>query len=272
MASASQLASEQRIAQKIELLFRDRGVFSLAKATLAPDEYAHWRATAAEIQKRIYAIDTFYEVSADVSETSQIPLWAAVASALQVSGAPAEYAVWKSFADLHEYAAVESRIHAEDPIHPSEFGQIAALKCSDVTIARSLIWTYEQRPGRATREFWSCIDQCGELVEDLADVAEDGHDWNFNFWLYSFMASRGASLSVEGAAAALSSRLSSLEAAYARLSCSEQQELQTVLTSTFSSGRRTLRKFHSVHQLIASGSVEQYKNLPRETRVLAATA
>lgn len=257
---------------KISSLFRDRGVIRLAEATLAPDEYAHWHATAVDIQTKIYDIDTYYESSTEISVAFQKSLWTSVVSAVTASHGAVDYVVWQSFSDLREYADVELRIHAYDSIDPREFGRIVMLKCSDVAIARALICCYNRRAGRSTREFWSCFDQCGELIEDLADVAEDGRDWNFNFWLYSYMADRGASSAPEGASATLKRKLSALEEAYAKLPCGERQRLEGVLRDMLRAGLRTLREFPRVYRVIASGAVKRYWELQSEARVLGVLA
>src|SRR5258706_185727 len=103
-------------------------------------------------------------------------MWELVQSRIRESNASSSFSVWKSFSELRRYGQVEARIHAFDLIDPREFAWIASLKTADVRMARALIWSYLCTPPQSVLNFWMTFDECGELIEDLDDVAEDGRD------------------------------------------------------------------------------------------------
>ena len=133
-----------------------------------------------------------------------------------------------------------------------------SLKSSDVAIARALIWSYGRTPARGVLDFWSCFDQCGELIEDLADITEDGRDWNFNFLLYSYMAKRDVGWSIIGASQTLRRKLLALEDAYMRLPDAERRMFASVLRHTLQVGKGTLEECGIVFDVVANGRVLPY--------------
>jgi hypothetical protein len=244
--------------KKIEDLFRNRLVNPLAQEVLDADEYSHWRLSAAAIQEAIYKIDTYYESYRTLYVSTEQPMWESVESRIKESNGHSSFSMWKSFSELRQYGLLEARIHAFDIIDPREFNQIVSLKSSDVAIARALIWSYAHTPPRSVLNFWSCFDQCGELIEDLADVTEDGRDWNFNFWLYSYMAKRGVGESIIGASQTLRQKLSALEDAYMRLPHADRDRCASVMQQTLRAGRRTINQCGIVFELVAHGTILQY--------------
>jgi len=239
-------------------LFRARLVTSLARAALNPDEYLHWSSSAFSIQQAIYRIDTYYESHGSLYLPTERPMWELVESRIKGSNGSMCFSVWKSFSELRKYGHVESRIHAADVIDQRELTHIVSLKASDVRIARALIWSYAATPPPTVLDFWATFDECGELIEDLDDITEDGKDWNFNFWLYSYMAEGNVAKSIAGASQTLRDRLSALEGAFLRLPTGDRYRLANIVRRTLREGRRTLEQSNIVFDLISRGQVLRY--------------
>lgn len=173
---------------KIQSLFTHRQVIAQARLDLDEDAYKEWLKQATQIQTSIYSIDDYYERSKSIETRVENPMWLATEEHLRANPASGASGIWSAYTDLKYYADAERRIHISDFIDPREFETILPLKCSDVRIARTLIWSYSSKPlSSAEIKFWSLYDQCWELLEDAIDLDEDGKDWNFNFWLYPFM-------------------------------------------------------------------------------------
>lgn len=247
-----------KYSQKIDALFNGRLVEQLALAVLNNDQYMHWRMSAMAIQEDIYNIDSYYESHGTLSAPVEQPMWAAVESRIRESNGSGNIIVWRSFEALRQYGQIESRIHAFDQIDPRELSHIAGLKASDVRIARALIWSYGTAVSQSVLDFWASYDECGELIEDLADVVEDGRDWNFNFWLYSYMAGGNVARSIDGASQALGAKLASLEAVYLMLPDTVRYKYADVVKTTLRAGRKTLRQSGTVYDLIAQGGIWRY--------------
>lgn len=243
--------------QKTKELFRSRRVELLAKSVLDEDEYSHWRSSAARIQEGIYALDTYYESHRTLSISAEQPMWELVGAKIRESNGSFCFSVWKSFSELRQYSQVEGRIHSFDIIDAREFSHIVSLKTSDVQIARALIWSYLAAP-RSVLDFWASFDECGELIEDLTDIAEDGKDWNFNFWLYSYMAQGDVAQSIIGASHTLRSKLYALEDSYLRLPDVERARYATVVRRALRAGARTLQQCGVVFNLVANGLILRY--------------
>jgi hypothetical protein len=243
---------------KIEDLFRNRLVDLLARSVLDRDELLHWHTSATAIQKAIYRIDSYYETHRTLFVPEEQPMWALVESNIRASNGSTCFSVWKSFSELRDYGQVESRIHDFDIINPRELVRIVGLKSSDVRIARSLIWSYRSVPPKPVLDFWSSFDECGELTEDLADISEDGQDWNFNFWLYSYMAQGDVTRSVVAASETLRLKLSALEDAYMKLPTLERARYKEVMRHTLRNGRGALRNSGIVFTRVAHDLVRRY--------------
>ncbi len=71
-------------------------------------------------------------------------------------------------------------------------------------------------------------------------MSEDGCDWNFNFWLYPHMAGRPLLSDNEITGALLKSKLYALEAAFARMSDSDQVDWQFCFQNVVRAGTRIL--------------------------------
>jgi len=248
--------------EKIEELFRNRLVHLLARSVLDGNDYTHWLSSAAEIQEAIYRIDTYYEANGSLSMPAEQPMWGLVETRIRESNGSSCFSVWKRFSELRQYSHIESRIHAFDMIDPREFAHIVSLKAADVQIARALIWSYGTAPPQSVLDFWACFDQCGELIEDLADINEDGGDWNFNFWLYSYMAEGDVARSVIASSQILSRKLSALEEAHMNLPTVEGIRCAEVVQKTLRAGRRALSQCGMVFDLVGRGTILRYGEEP----------
>lgn len=244
--------------EKTNELFGRRLVDPLAQALLDKDKYLHWLSSATAIQNAIYRIDSYYESHQALSYSSEQPMWELVQSRIRESNASSSFSVWKSFSELRRYGQVEARIHAFDLIDPREFAWIASLKTADVRMARALIWSYLRTPPQSVLNFWMNFDECGELIEDLGDIAEDGRDWNFNFWLYSYMAEGNVAKSLLGASRTLGQKLAALEETYRRLPNVERDRCAGALRQTLRAGAAALRRCGIVVDLLAQGMVLRY--------------
>ncbi len=237
-------------------LFQARLVLPLARTQLDPNAFDEWFAHACSVQQAIYEIDHYYERSALIENDTEAALWKDVdrhvASGAAVPGA----LVFSALHDLRCYAEAELRLHVLDPIDPREFDTILRLKCSDVRMARGLIWSYGRHvPGVSECRFWSLYDQCWELIEDLEDLDEDGRDWNFNFWLYLFMSGRSAPIGVDSAARLLRRKLAELEDAGNRVPTGIRSLCQAALTRTLSAGEAAERLRGLALKAITNGHV-----------------
>jgi hypothetical protein len=200
------------VARKAQILLDQRRVFSVAQSELDQESLSEWSRTALTIQAAIYRIDRYFETSSCIDPKTEVPMWREVECHLRGSARRRDAEVWGAFADLRRYADVERRIHAFDAIDAREFESFLFLKCSDVRLSRYLIWSYRRRAPRPYESaFWSIYDECWELIEDISDLDEDGTDWNFNFWLYSFMAGRSATEGIEAVSALLERKISELQ-------------------------------------------------------------
>jgi hypothetical protein len=133
-----------------------------------------------------------------------------------------------------------------------------SLKCSDVRVARGLISSYSGRfIGAAEAAFWRSYDECWELIEDLEDLAEDGGDWNFNFWLYSFMSGGSADRGVAVVSDLLRRGLVDLQSISSRVCATPPLAAQAV-NHTLRAGDMVLRNRGRVFAAIAAGSVTPY--------------
>lgn len=244
--------------EKTSELFRARLVNPLANALLGKNEFSDWLSSAMAIQDAIYRIDSYYESHRALSLPSEQPMWELVESRIRESNGSSGFLVWKSFSELRRYGQIEARIHAFDVIDQREFSDIASLKTADVRIARALIWSYLAVPSRSVLNFWMAFDECGELIEDLADITEDGRDWNFNFWLYSYMAKGDVTRSLTGASRTLRQKLAALEEAYMKLPNFDRDRFAGVLRRTLTAGAVTLRYSGIVFELLAHGRVLRY--------------
>jgi hypothetical protein len=244
--------------KKTDELFHVRLVDPLAQAVLDPNEYHHWLSSAIAIQDAIYQIDSYYESHRTLSLPNEQPMWECVDSRIRGSNGSSSFAVWRSFSDLRRYGQVEARIHSFDLIDAREFADIASLKTADVRIARALIWSYLATPSQSLVDFWTTFDECGELIEDLADIKEDGRDWNFNFWLYTYMAKGNVTQSLIGASQTLRNRLAALEEAYSKLPNVDRDACGGALRQTLRAGAATLKNSGIVFDRLAHGSVWRY--------------
>jgi hypothetical protein len=243
---------------KTKHLFEQRHVSLLARSALDIDSYSHWLSTVTAIQDSIYCVDAYYESNRTLSFSDEWPLWELIRSEIRKSNGSASFSVWSDFSDLRRYGGVEARIHEFDLIDPREFGDIVRLKASDVRMARGLIWSYVGTPHRAVLEFWNTFDECGELIEDLADITEDGKDWNFNFWLYSFMAEGDVQRSHAITSATLRRKLAALEESYANLPSEQQDRCANVFKQTLTAGCLTLKNCGIVDNVVKTGRVIRF--------------
>lgn len=246
--------SPSRSFDKTLALFQGRLVLSLARMHLDPDAFAEWFRHACSVQQAIYDIDHYYERSACIEIGLEAPLWSDVERHLRMGTATPGMTVWSAFQDLRRYADAERRLHALDVIDPREFERLLLLKCSDVRIARALIWSYGgHMPVPSECHFWSVYDQCWELIEDLQDLHEDGRDWNFNFWLYSFMAGQSAEEGIGAATELLKRKVSELQAAYCRLPSASVYRYRGSLDATVLAANTAAHQHGLVLAFIAAG-------------------
>jgi hypothetical protein len=84
-------------------------------------------------------------------------------------------------------------------------------------------------------------DEAWELIEDLVDLGEDGLDWNFNFWLYGYMAGVAGEWGASGAAPVLVRKLRSLVDAYSDLSADMRSSLGVGFRRTLDAGNWAFR-------------------------------
>jgi len=258
-----------RHCEKTGVLFRSRLVDQLAQALLDRDQYSHWFSSATAIQDAIYRIDSYYESNHALLFSHEQPLWESVQLKIRESNGCLSFSVWKDFSDLRRYGKVEARIHEFDLIDPREFGDIARLKTSDVRISRALIWSYLANPPQSVLNFWNTFDECGELIEDLADIHEDGRDWNFNFWLYSYMATGEVSRSHATTSRTLRQKLATLEGAYAKLPNAHRRRCAGPFHQTLTAGAKALRECGIVFDLLTGGRIIHFGD---EKRVLEVAA
>jgi hypothetical protein len=209
---------DPRLVLKSYDLFQKRRVLELAKSHLSPEAYDEWLARTLSVQLSIYGLDLYYEQCATLCPGEERPLWQQLENELNLDRHPSNEFLWAGFADLQAYAEVESRLHQFEAVDIREFAAVAQLKCADVRMARGFIWSYGSRPSNSRiLRYWNLYDQCWELIEDILDIGEDGTDWNFNFWLYSFMAGGDPVASVMASCRVLWMKLAQLEDAYYRL-------------------------------------------------------
>jgi hypothetical protein len=198
-------------------LFAKRGVIALAHCLLSREKYEEWFGQALSLQLTIYGLDLYYEGHAKIRSAEEDLLWERVERELRSGWRPNNDLLWESFADVQLYADVERRIHEGDPIDLREFAYIARLKCADVRMARGLIWMFNGEVDPRALRYYGIYDQCWELIEDVFDIEEDGVDWNFNFWLYAFMAGKDPKVGISAARQVLWLKVAELEEAYSRL-------------------------------------------------------
>jgi hypothetical protein len=249
---------DARVISKSYDLFSKRGVLGLAQSSLSPEEYEEWLVRALSLQLTIYGLDLYYEGRATLRSAEESPLWDRVAHELRRERHNRDDLLWAGFADLQSYADVETRIHQFDSIDLREFGSIVSLKCADVRMARGLIWTFSCAPEPRLLRYWEIYDQCWELIEDVLDIQEDGADWNFNFWLYSFMAGNDAMDGVVASSRALSLKLTELEEAYSRLPSGLSRTVVDSLHATSSAATLAQQCWRRVSTAISQGRVLRF--------------
>ena len=246
---------------KIDNLFANRCVLKMARSMLDPEAYLEWYRAAVRIQTAIYSLDHYYEQSEKLIRSSEAPLWKDVERQLTM-GDSSNVLAWSAYDNLKRYALAEARIHARDTLDPREYETIVRLKCSDVQMARGLIWSYANRVIDArVINYWSLYDECWELIEDVDDLCEDGLDWNLNFWLYSFMAGHDPLVGICASARTLRNKLSLLEDAYRRLRLPDRDRLQTGYRATLSTGAQIIENQQLPMTNIASGRVVLFRDL-----------
>jgi len=244
-------------------LFSQRGVLELGRHVLRVERANTWLQHILSIQEAIYRIDDYFEDNKELSYQALKRMWNDVETAISEADVlPIEHC-WTSFCRLRLYESTEKRIHEGDLIDPREYQQIVSLKVSDVAIARSLIWSYAgYTPSNQDYRFWSIFDECGELIEDLQDLAEDVACWNFNFWLYTYMA--GGPL-ISGALSAedtLRQRLHQLELAYSQLSGESVQASKSPFPKMMKAGKRTLNVEWPARLISIRSRLQRYSQVP----------
>lgn len=239
-------------------LFEKRGVLQLARNLLTSDAYAEWMRSALSLQRSIYGLDVYYEQSVALRSVDELPLWDRVEGELRSERRSHDDLLWSSFADLKLYADVETRIHEFDLIDPREFANIVGLKCSDVRMARGLIWTFSGHPNPKVIRYWEIYDQCWELIEDVLDIGEDGTDWNFNFWLYSFMAGQDVVAGFTSACSTLCRKVNELTMAYHLVPLHLSRSLAPSYTMTTVAATAARRGWRTAFAAISRGKVWRY--------------
>lgn len=257
-----------RVLSKSYDLFAKRSVLGLAQFWLSPEEYEEWLARALSLQLTIYGLDLYYEGRATLRSAEEGPLWERVEHELRRERRNHDDLLWAGFADLQSYADVETRIHQFDSIDLREFASIARLKCADVRMARGLIWTFSGPAEPRLLRYWEIYDQCWELIEDVLDIKEDGADWNFNFWLYSFMAGNDPMAGVTASCRVLWLKVAELEEAYSRLPSGLSGTLAGSLHATSLAATLARRCWRRVCTAISHGRVLRFGDqLGREAKV-----
>ena len=109
--------------------------------------------------------------------------------------------------------------------------------------------------------YWEIYDEAWELIEDLVDIGEDGRDWNFNFWLYTFMAGGSGSAGVIGAANVLVRKLRALECSYSDLSTSQRASFAPSFRRTLTSGEWAMRNRWRPLLMMAGPNMTTYRRL-----------
>ena len=199
-------------------LFEKRGVYSLARLVLCPEKFNLWLKHALKVQTAIYVVDNHFENTEHILSLDLCHMWNEVENALSSGEMKPIDRCWSSLKKLRDYEKIEQRIHEKDVINPREYERIVSLKTSDVSISRALIWSYKTCMSNGQeQDYWSLFDECGELIEDIQDLSEDGTDWNFNFWLYTFMAGSSVLPGAFAACKILQKKLCELEIAYSKL-------------------------------------------------------
>lgn len=272
-AGADALRDGVAVVAKAQALLMQREVIPVAHSELDPDAFADWAREAAAVQEAIYRIDLYYERSAQIEAVTEAPMRSVVERRLCAGPGVGSPGIWSAFDDLRRYADAEHRVHVMDPIDSREFGTILSLKCADVRIARTLIWSYSRRAlGAGEIAFWNLYDQCWELIEDLEDLDEDGKDWNFNFWLYPFMSGGSAVAGVESVAGLLRRKLVELQDAHQRLPTGSRPLYQGRLARTLSTAAAVERLRGRVLAAIAAGNVVPFAERLRGQRPTPARA
>lgn len=244
---------------KAVALFEQRRIGCFAAAYLEKDVHEQWRRHAIALQAAIYSLDSYYEGTPTIEPLQTRPLWQQV-ELLLPHGPLHTDLVLEGFDDLRRYASAEDRIHAFDTIDHRECPSILQHKCADVRMARSLVWHFAALGPRSSASvfFWQRFDECRELIEDLQDLHEDGRDWNFNFWLYWYMAGLDIERGLTYITGILRRKLHDLESAYARLGSIEQALHWGDVKRTMRDGATTLRRSRSLRALLATGAVGRY--------------
>ncbi len=253
--------SELKNLKKSYLLLKQRGVIGTAQSELEPGAFEDWLNAALIIQSSIYMIDSLYENETTIDTIIEKPMWKKVLQNISESEGSHNCDIGIAFEDLQRYADAERRIHAFDLIDSREFESILTLKCSDVRISRSLIWNYSKcNIGKRERNFWSVHDQCWELIEDLQDISEDGKDWNFNFWLYTFMAGHSANDGIRVVEQLLEFKAIILENIFISLPNSINPIYKIALESTFNAIYKVKSDIYKIFIAIKSGKVIRFKH------------
>jgi hypothetical protein len=248
--------------QKTTDLFEDRFVLHGAQHHLSGSDYSAWFKDAVSIQLLIYELDFCYEQALVVDPTQEAPLWRLLADLLSHAPCSNRDLLLANLHDLKAYAVTEARIHAFDLIDPKEFDNIVRLKCADVRIARSSGWLYAGFVlNKSLLRYWEMYDEAWELIEDLVDLGEDGLDWNFNFWLYRYMADAAGECGAAGVAPVLARRLRSLVDAYSDLSADMRSSLGISFRRTLDAGNWAFRNQWRPQAMSEKRKMTTYKRL-----------
>jgi len=220
------LITSPTIDAKIRELFEMRGVVAYARASLNEESVCLWWQRTEEIQRRIYALDQYYEAHARIGDEREHALWNYLLRASAFLGTKEREALESAVEDLRQYGRDEGRIHTGCLFERDEWLGIARRKSADVNLARELVYSLmsKRAPRRPVRSFLRLFDQVMEIAEDISDVREDCHDWNMNFWLTPIRQGRCVSETIETVGYTLQELCCRSQDAWDSFSWSEQLE------------------------------------------------
>jgi len=233
LSELSQNETSQDFAlSKVTDLFEQRGVFCMARRLLDEAEIIAWSRHAINVQKQIYRLDTLFESDAVVPLKEEVELWSQLRN-IQVSDqARCSGVLDKGVELLQQYAGVERSLRASclEMSDPRRLARIAYLKCSDIRLARELVFAHAARNVESSRlyRYFDRYDAVMEVIEDVYDIPEDGFNWNFNVWLTPIRAGRNYGPLVDNMRREVGFLAHQLESAWESLDLGERAIAQTL--------------------------------------------
>lgn len=168
---------------KIDELFEVRGLtYFIERMFPDVDERAQFRVLACQLQKAIYALDCYGEITWDTSDNIITELMMCVRNAICDFGV-AESAAGDLMSEIETYAKVELQIRRGIDVDMVPLSTFYRLKSCDVRLIRKLASNGGGGNLYATEALWADFDLVTEVIDDLEDAIEDVGTFNGNRWL-----------------------------------------------------------------------------------------